>query len=89
MAARKAKAAPAVAQAAPAELPDWLRGTHYESGYELAMDDGDQNVEEVSLDRQEYISLKIHLGELRGFSLMDEQAERLDGHGAYYPKAAA
>ena len=50
-----------------AELPDWLEYTPPETGWALQQEDpGGAVVQEIVLTRAEYLSLKLHLGELRG-----------------------
>ena len=51
----------------PAELPDWLEYTPPETVWALQQEDpGGQVVQEIVLTRAEYLSLKLHLGKLRG-----------------------
>ena len=51
----------------PAELPDWLEYTPLETVYCLHQEDpGGAVVQEIVLTRAEYLSLKLHLGKLRG-----------------------
>jgi hypothetical protein len=50
-----------------AEMPKWLEHTPAETLYVLQQEDpGGEVVQEIPLTRAEYLSLKLHLGKLRG-----------------------
>jgi hypothetical protein len=52
----------------PREIPDWVDNTPYETEYELTMNNGDQNIQLIHLNREEYEALKAHLAALRGYN---------------------
>jgi hypothetical protein len=61
--------------AEPNPLPDWLTETPYECEYSLLMYGPDQNEQEVHMARAEYIALKQHLAEMRGYKVPDAAKE--------------
>ena len=52
------------------ETPEWVRETPYECAYELQMSDSDgAGVQTVSLTRDEFEDLKLHLATKRGYAI--------------------
>jgi len=59
----------AIANPAPKPLPDWATTTPCEQEYELSMWDSDEAVQNIHMSRDEYLALKAHLANLRGYEV--------------------
>jgi hypothetical protein len=57
----------AVSDAEGPELPDWITETPDDNTYNLEMWDENETIQSIDLTRVEYLTLKRHLAEMRGF----------------------
>ena len=65
----------AIAVTPQCELPDWLTATDPESMYQLSFRGEDCDVDPlIQLTRSEFIALRHHLAELRGYIMPKEDA---------------
>jgi hypothetical protein len=55
-------------------IPEWASSTPYDAGYQLAMDNGETDIQVVKMNREEYEALKEHLAAMRGYRHESELA---------------
>jgi len=71
-----------------AEIEDWFEETPSPATYDLTMfESGGGSIQEISLAREEYISLKTYLGSVRGFDY-EGQLERVKQDHSDHQQAA-
>jgi hypothetical protein len=77
---KPAKPAAVPQESVPDAPQEWLVSTPVENTYELEMfgDDG-QSVQTISMTRDEYISLKLHLAKLRGLTIPESRPKDKNG----------
>jgi hypothetical protein len=64
-----------------APIEHWFAKTPDECTYSLTMyDDGGGSIQEVKLTREDYLTLKNHLGSIRGFHYADQLAQLKQSH---------